>query len=212
MATRPSLDLAVLGTLAEQPLHGYELKKRLADLLGPWSSVSFGSLYPALNRLERGHLISAINSARPAPGSGSLNAELAAFRHAAGADPVSRRGKKAYELTPRGRDHLVELIDDPTGDDRAFAVRVAFCGVLPPPRRLALFTARRAALSTPSRARVDGPGDAYRGFLRDFQYDRVERELAWLDRLIAAETVSADGDEPNPTNPTTSLSQEGTYS
>ena len=46
------LELAILGLLKEQPLHGYELKKRLTDRLGPLSSVSFGSLYPALARLE----------------------------------------------------------------------------------------------------------------------------------------------------------------
>jgi hypothetical protein len=47
------LELAILGPLKEQPLHGYELKKRLGDTLGSLSGVSYGSLYPALRRLER---------------------------------------------------------------------------------------------------------------------------------------------------------------
>jgi DNA-binding PadR family transcriptional regulator len=47
------LELAILGLLKEQELHGYELKKRLVEALGPFSSVSFGSLYPALARLQR---------------------------------------------------------------------------------------------------------------------------------------------------------------
>ncbi|MDQ4089378.1 MAG: PadR family transcriptional regulator, partial [Actinomycetota bacterium] len=46
------LELAILGVLKEQQLHGYELKKRLTDALGAFSSVSFGALYPALARLE----------------------------------------------------------------------------------------------------------------------------------------------------------------
>ena len=46
------LELAILGLLKEQELHGYELKKRLAETLGVGSGVSFGSLYPALARLE----------------------------------------------------------------------------------------------------------------------------------------------------------------
>ena len=46
------LELAILGLLKEQELHGYELKKRLSDTLGFGSGVSFGSLYPALGRLE----------------------------------------------------------------------------------------------------------------------------------------------------------------
>jgi DNA-binding PadR family transcriptional regulator len=47
------LELALLGVLAEGPQHGYELKKRLDGVLPVWSSVSFGSLYPTLGRLER---------------------------------------------------------------------------------------------------------------------------------------------------------------
>jgi DNA-binding PadR family transcriptional regulator len=38
------LELAILGLLKEQELHGYELKKRLAETLGAGSGVSFGSL------------------------------------------------------------------------------------------------------------------------------------------------------------------------
>jgi anti-sigma regulatory factor (Ser/Thr protein kinase) len=45
------LELPILGLLQEEPLHGYELKKRLDETLGLWG-VSFGSLYPALARLE----------------------------------------------------------------------------------------------------------------------------------------------------------------
>jgi DNA-binding PadR family transcriptional regulator len=37
------LELAILGVLAEQPRHGYELKKRLSDTLGPLWGISFGS-------------------------------------------------------------------------------------------------------------------------------------------------------------------------
>ena len=46
------LEMAVLGLLKEQDMHGYELKKRLSDVFGLASAVSFGSLYPALARLE----------------------------------------------------------------------------------------------------------------------------------------------------------------
>ena len=54
------LELAILGVLKEQPLHGYELKKRLAEALGPLSSVSFGSLYPALKRLQTAGALEAV--------------------------------------------------------------------------------------------------------------------------------------------------------
>ena len=47
------LELAILGFLAEGPLHGYELRRRLAQLSGYTRPVSDGSLYPAINRLVR---------------------------------------------------------------------------------------------------------------------------------------------------------------
>ena len=84
------LELAILGVLKEQELHGYELKKRLTDALGPFSSVSFGSLYPALARLEAAGAVrpstrpwppAAEPSPAPAvPMTGSIAGEAAAFR------------------------------------------------------------------------------------------------------------------------------------
>ena len=47
------LELAVLGLLKERSMHGYQLKKHLADTLGSFWQVSYGSLYPALRRLQR---------------------------------------------------------------------------------------------------------------------------------------------------------------
>src|SRR5437762_7779194 len=77
------LELAVLGLLSEQPLHGYELKKRLSETLGPLWGISFGSLYPALRRLERNGAIEA-TEADGAPAAiiptGSLKGDLAAAR------------------------------------------------------------------------------------------------------------------------------------
>src|SRR5688500_19057422 len=45
------LELAVLGSLHETPLHGYELRKRLNALLGMFRAFSYGSLYPCLRSL-----------------------------------------------------------------------------------------------------------------------------------------------------------------
>ncbi|GAA3790023.1 PadR family transcriptional regulator [Streptomyces coacervatus] len=45
------LELSILGFLAEEPLHGYELKERIKALSGHVRPVSDGALYPALTRL-----------------------------------------------------------------------------------------------------------------------------------------------------------------
>ena len=104
------LELAVLGLLEENDLHGYELRKRLGDLLGLRLAISFGSLYPALGRLEKAGLVKAVSSrpvaSRPSPPmSGSLVGELAAFRsqrRAATGSGRGARGKKVYGITDAG--------------------------------------------------------------------------------------------------------------
>lgn len=64
------LELAILGLLEEQALHGYELRRRLSETLGVLVSVSFGSLYPALARLEASGAVVAL-SYEPVGGSRS---------------------------------------------------------------------------------------------------------------------------------------------
>jgi DNA-binding PadR family transcriptional regulator len=195
------LDLAILGLLEEHDLHGYELRKRLGDLLGLRAAISFGSLYPALGRLEKAGLVKAVTN-RPVPAaprtpmSGSLAGELAAFRaqrRAAGGGGRGSRVKKVYGITDTGRQRLVELLADPdVSDDRAFPVRVAFCRNLPGPQRLALFERRRAELAERAAERRSPAGgdsrvNTYLRSLLERDSDALAADLAWLDRLIAAE-------------------------
>ena len=51
------LELAVLGSLRETPMHGYELRKRLNSLLGAFRAFGYGSLHPCLKEMLRQGLI-----------------------------------------------------------------------------------------------------------------------------------------------------------
>lgn len=194
------LDLAILGLLRDGDRHGYELRKQLAELLGARGAMSFGSLYPALARLEKAGLVKAVTThgegrlgERPVPSSGSLAGELAAFRARRSLAPPGGRSRKVYGITERGELRLLELLAEPGVDDRTFAVQVAFCRHLDPTQRLALFESRRAELAarladtTPA-----GPFDRYLRSLRDRDHLALTQDLAWLDELIAAER-SASG-------------------
>lgn len=196
-----TLDLAVLGLLTEQDLHGYELKKRLGELLGARSSISFGSLYPALARLEKQEAVkaveerTAVGGASASPMSGSLTGELAAFRSRVRESGLARsgRGKKVYGITDLGRQRLLEYLADPdVSDDRTFSLRVAFASHLAPPDRLELFERRRAELirrrGEQTRApRGRGVLDAYRRSLIERDAASIDSDLIWLDGLIAGE-------------------------
>lgn len=59
------LEFAILGLLHESPLHGYELRKRLTGVLGPFRAISYGSLYPALKSLMARGLIAESAPADP---------------------------------------------------------------------------------------------------------------------------------------------------
>ncbi|HZU26975.1 MAG TPA: PadR family transcriptional regulator [Bryobacteraceae bacterium] len=47
-----TLDMLVLRTLAAGPLHGYGIAKNIRSTSGEALDIEFGSLYPALKRLE----------------------------------------------------------------------------------------------------------------------------------------------------------------
>lgn len=204
------IDLAILGLLDEHDLHGYELRKRLGDLLGMRLAISFGSLYPALGRLERVGHVKAVTS-RPeaatpiAPTSGSLAGELAAFRaqrRSATAAGRGARGKKVYGITDSGRGRLHELLADPdVSDDRAFALRVAFCRLLEPAERITLFERRRAELvRRRDQRRLTGPPsdgrvNTYLRSLRERDAAAIAADLDWLDRLIAGERAGRADDD-----------------
>src|SRR5277367_4283462 len=81
------LDLAILGLLEERELHGYEIRKQLLEHLGLLANVSFGSLYPALARLEAGGAVETTDVEATArrtqpsvPPTGSLSGEWAVLR------------------------------------------------------------------------------------------------------------------------------------
>jgi DNA-binding PadR family transcriptional regulator len=196
------LELAVLGLLSEQPLHGYELKKRLSETLGPLWGISFGSLYPALRRLERSGAIEETEAVELTiagnVSTGSLDGDLAAARTRRRTLP-GRRTRKAYRVTSRGAELFAELLTDETADDeRSFALKLSFCRHLEPVGRLAFLERRRAQLSqrlaktrrTPATRTID----RYTRSLLEHRNQSTQHDIAWIDELIALERESILGD------------------
>jgi PadR family transcriptional regulator, regulatory protein PadR len=103
-ALRGSLDLLVLKTLSLEPMHGWGISQRVQQMSEGVLEVNQGSLYPALQRLEKEGLIRSDwgrteNNRRAryyeltAAGARALGAELASWRRfAAGLEAVLRAG------------------------------------------------------------------------------------------------------------------------
>jgi DNA-binding PadR family transcriptional regulator len=191
------LDMAILGLLEESDLHGYEIRRQLRDHLGLLANVSFGSIYPALTRLEKAGAVVTTSEGQPgtradAPPTGSLSGELAvlrARRHGGGRG--GRRGKKVYRITDAGRQLFAELLADGGAPDdaRSFSLRLAFARHLAPQARLSLLERRRASLvqrlgeAEGSKADLD----RYARTVVQHTADGIARDISWLDRLIEAE-------------------------
>ena len=211
------LDMAILGLLEERDLHGYEIRRQLREHLGLLANVSFGSIYPALTRLEKSGAVvategtgaeSAAAAAPAAPPTGSLSGERAVLRARRHSPTRARRGRKVYRITDAGRELFVELLagSGAADDARSFGLRLAFARHLAPQARLTLLEHRRALLvqrlAEAEAARTDL--DVYARSVVQHTADGVARDISWLDNLIASEraalaTESATaGTEPEP--------------
>jgi DNA-binding PadR family transcriptional regulator len=198
------LELAVLGLLHESPLHGYELNKRLKAVLGPLRAISYGSLYPCLSELQR---------------SGFITTDASASETGPG-----RRKKNVYKLTADGKERLQEQLAEggPSAwDDEAFGVRFAFFSQTDADVRLRILEGRRSRLeerkanaSTSTREKLD----RYTLELYRHGLESVEREVRWLNELIATERDGvaarphrASHTVPTPTAATLSSAIEGDH-
>lgn len=194
------LDLAILGLLEEQELHGYEIRKRLRDSLGLLANVSFGSLYPALARLETAGEVEAIEAdderrTLATPPTGSLSGEWAVLRARRHGRGRNRRSRKVYRITDQGRRTFAELLaGNGTDDARSFGLRLAFARHLAPPARLGLLERRRAQLvqrlAEVEQASGDTRLDVYARSVVEHTAEGVARDIHWLDRLIEAERAA----------------------
>jgi DNA-binding PadR family transcriptional regulator len=203
------LDLAILGLLEERDLHGYEIRRQLREHLGLLANVSFGSIYPALSRLEKSGAVVATEGgdakgtpAPPAPPTGSLSGELAVLRARRHSPARARRGRKVYRITEAGRQLFSELLagGGAADDARSFGLRLAFARHLAPQARLTLLERRRAQLvqrvGEAEAARADL--DVYARSVVQHTADGIARDITWLDTLIASERAAlvTAGTEP----------------
>lgn len=202
------LELAVLGLLNEQPRHGYELKKRLSETLGPLWGISFGSLYPALKRLQQSGAIEEVDDSAstttPVAGrtvpSGSLAGELAAARMRRRPLPT-RRTRRAYRITDKGRELFAQLLtDEDADDDRSFALKLSFCRYLDRAHRVAFLERRRAQLAqrlaSSRRTPTNRTIDRYTRSLLEHRTRSTQHDLDWIDELIAEERAGQLDDRP----------------
>jgi len=173
-----TLETAILGLLADSPLHGYELRKRLNLLLGSFRALSYGSLYPCLRSLAARGLIEGQESPKLPP-------------HALRA----KRSRIVYHLTADGKEYLQDELSTSgpaAWEDENFDVRFALFGLTDVETRIQILEGRRSRLTERLElARESSHGsrrlDEYTSELQRHGLEQVEREVRWLDSLITIE-------------------------
>jgi DNA-binding PadR family transcriptional regulator len=83
-----SVRLVILGLLRERPLYGYEIKQIIEEHMSDWTSIAFGSIYFALDKLAQEQFVEKVG--------------------------VEQEGKRpsrsVYQITQAGRDEFVRLL------------------------------------------------------------------------------------------------------
>src|ERR1700742_5132847 len=182
----PVLEFAILGLLHEAPMHGYELRKRLSDMLGTLRAFSYGSLYPTLRRLLRAGLI-----VEEVPAEATVRS-------------WGKRAKRVYKLSAEGKGRLAERAADvgpQAYDDEGFGVHMAFFSRTPADVRMRILEGRRRRVEErreglrATLARAGGQIDRNTRELHRMGLESSEREVRWLNELIEHERAEQDGHE-----------------
>ncbi len=158
---------AVLAMLAKEPSHGYQLRARLRQALGPLGeAMNDGQVYVTLTRLEKAGLV----TAEPTTGR------------------PERPDRKMYELTAAGQQRVAEWLAEvswPKPDLAEFHLKLiaaAAAGLADP---LAIVDTQRRELlrrlRDAERAALAEPADSAAGLLLEGIVLRLQADLRWLE-------------------------------
>ena len=168
-----SLEFALLGLLSQTPLHGYELRKRMGTIFGPFRALSFSVLYPQLRRmLEAGLIEESV------------------------VDSPSRRSRIVYDITDNGQarfESLTETVSPETWEDEGFEIRFAFFSPTSSKNRVRILEGRHRRLKEKAeilRGELEKSPigiDKYLEEWRRHSLESADREIAWLEDMIKTE-------------------------
>jgi len=167
------LELATLGLLLREPLHGYRLKQQLELFMSSCITINYGAIYPLLKRLEeRGEIVT-----------------LATEEGQAGAT------RKTYCITDKGRHRWHQkMLENPqeswVNSRSRFGIKFFFFSHLEKSERIKLLEHRLSICRLRlENVEVELPlqTDPYQEGLRQRFLDVLTSEIAWLSEQLANE-------------------------
>jgi DNA-binding PadR family transcriptional regulator len=166
------LELATLGLLQGEPLHGYRLKQQLELFMSGCISVNYGAIYPLLRRLQQRGYIRVLRQENQ--GSGT--------------------SRKIYSITERGKTRWQKkMLEHPreswVHSRSRFMIKFVFFSYLSRTERLKLLENRLMVC----RLRLENqdleilPPDTYYSAAWERCQEMIQAEVQWLERRIASE-------------------------
>ncbi|MFZ5911332.1 MAG: PadR family transcriptional regulator [Chloroflexota bacterium] len=83
-----SVRLVLLGLLRQRPLYGYEIKQIIEEHMSDWTSIAFGSIYFALDKLAGEGFVENVGVEQPG----------------------KRPSRSVYQITEAGREEFLRLL------------------------------------------------------------------------------------------------------
>jgi DNA-binding PadR family transcriptional regulator len=157
----------VLAMLAKEPSHGYQLRARLNDALGPLGDdINAGQIYVTLGRLEKTGLVAIDTS-----------------------DSASERSdRKVYALTAAGEERITEWLQEvnwPRPDLAEFHLKLVTAAAARLADPTAIVGAQRRELlrrlRVAQRGALEEPAHSTAGLLLEGIVLRLQADLRWLE-------------------------------
>jgi DNA-binding PadR family transcriptional regulator len=185
-------ELVILSLLIRFPANGYRIAHIINDIMGPYTRISNGRLYPLLAKMEEQGLIGA--------GEGAEQGRM------------GERNSRVYTITEQGRERFHWLMIDTTMNpgeyQRIFMIKVTVLHYLPLSERLYVIehyiTYCQAHIQHLTNEADDLARANYSSFSTDTQQlpatlnmmhhlvDGWRLEVAWAQQLLKAEQERAD--------------------
>jgi DNA-binding PadR family transcriptional regulator len=160
----------ILGLIIKRPLSGYDIKRVLKSLGWLVGEPSFGSLYPALNSLQKDGLVTMATETRP-----------------------GKPSRKIYSITESGKQTLQEWVNRPAGPNaslRAFVMRLILSDNYSQAGMISQLYQRRAQIATHCAALEknaelqNGGANLGQRLALDYGLALAKAELSWLDSTL----------------------------
>lgn len=169
------LELAALGLLQQESLHGYRLKQRLELFMSGCISANYGAIYPLLRRLEQ---------------KGFVRVSLLE-------EGTRGLGRKVYQITEEGKQRWKhEMMDFPQESwihsRSRFMIKFFFFSDLMPEERLKLLEQRLMVcrLRLEDKAMQELPKDAYQDSVWQRCQEMTKNDIYWLEKQIVQEKAN----------------------